>query len=293
MSLSLGAESSDAPTAAALALALGPIPPSAHVLVRLQRLLADLNTGLDDIAQLVLLDAALTARIIRLSNSAWFRRGLPCQTIEEAVNRIGFREVYHFVAVAASNELVAQPVPAYGRDSLEMWTDSVACAFAAEVLASQLGEDAGNAYLTGLLHAIGRLAINRYLVEHGGLSRALADDGHPHDHTGGEFALLGFNQAEVGAQLLGLWEFLPIVSEPVRCQYDPLAADEPHDRAAALLFAARLIRSAVAGANPGPDCTDSLEEEVYASLGLSRTAVLACVPRVQEKFTRARQMMKV
>lgn len=272
---------------------MGPIPPSAHVLVQLQRLLADLNSGLDDIARLILFDAALTTRIIRLSNSAWFRRGLPCMSIEEAVNRIGFREVYHFVAVAVSSALVAQPVPAYGRDSLEMWTDSVACAFAAETLAARVGEDAGNAYLTGLLHAIGRLPVNQYLMSLGRLTRPFADEGHPHDHSGAEFALLGFHQAEVAAQLLTMWEFQEEIFEPIRLQYDPLIAEDPHDRTASLLYAARLVRSAVAGAKIEPEGGDVPEQQVYGFLGLTRADVVACVPEVREKFARARLMMKV
>ncbi len=284
---------SDAPTPATLAQAMGPIPPSAHVLVQLQRLLADLNTGLDDIARLILLDAALTTRIIRLSNSAWFGRGLPCTSIEEAVNRIGFREVYHFVAVAVSSALVAQPVPAYGRDSLEMWTDSVTGAFAAEALARRVGEDAANAYLIGLLHVIGRLPVNRYLMGQGSLTRALADDGYPHEFSGAEFALLGFHQAEVGAQLLAAWEFQPSVTQPVRHQYDPLSAEEPHDRMAVLLYAARLIRIAASGVEIDPEGGDATEAEILGSLALTRADVLALVPGVRETFSRARLMMKV
>jgi HD-like signal output (HDOD) protein len=280
------------PTASSLAQALGPVPPSAHVLVQLQRLLADLNSGLDDIANLVRLDAAMATRIIRVSNSAWFGRGLPCKTVEEAVNRIGFREVYHFVAVAASSALVAQPVPAYSRDSLGMWTDSVACAFAAETLAGILGEDTANAYLTGLLHAIGRLPVNQYLVSQG-LVKPFADEGHPHDHTGAEFAALGFNQAGVGACLLAQWEFPAGIVEPVRHQYDPTGADDPHDRAAALLYAARLLRS-VANEVDVPEAeTDPQEGAVYGILNLARADILECAGGVRDRLARTRALMKV
>lgn len=288
----MSSSTASAPTPTSLARSLGPIPPSAHVLVQLQRLLADLNSGLEDIANLVRLDAAMATRIIRVSNSAWFGRGLSCQTVEEAVNRIGFREVYHFVAVAASSALVAQPVPAYARDSLGMWADSVACAFSAETLAGILGEDTANAYLTGLLHAIGRLPVNQYLVAQG-LTKPLADEGHPHDHTGAEFAALGFNQAEVGASLLSLWEFPAGIVEPVRHQYEPHAAEEPHDRAAALLYGARLLRSAVNDANVNAEGDDPQAAATDGLLNLSRQEILECVPGVRERMARTRALMKV
>src|SRR5690606_30781391 len=103
------------PTPEQLVAALGPLPPTAQVLARLQGLLANPNSDLDDVAALLRLDAPMTTRVIKISNSAWYSRGSPCQTIGEAVNRIGFREVFQVVSIAASSALVAQPLAAYGR----------------------------------------------------------------------------------------------------------------------------------------------------------------------------------
>ena len=154
----------DIPTPELLVEGFGPLPPAAFMLARLQRLLADPNSGLDDISDLIRLDAALATRVIQVSNSAWFGGGAHCRTILESVSRIGFREVYHLVAVVASNSVVARPLAAYGHDAADTWRESVACAFAAEILADRLGEDSGAAYTSGLLHGIGRLPINHYLT---------------------------------------------------------------------------------------------------------------------------------
>src|SRR5688572_8210070 len=224
---------------------MGQLPAIAQVLARLQRLLSDTNSSLDDVTALIRLDAAMSTRVIQISNSAWFKRGTTCQTIDEAVNRVGFREIFHLVSVVASRSMIAQPLHAYKRDAQATWRESLSCAFAAELLANRLGDDTAVAYMCGLLHGIGRLAINKCLTTTVEPPRVLVDGGFPGDFSGSELALFGFTQADVGATMLQKWGFAPENVEPIRHQYDPLAAEEPHDRMSAILYGARFLRTTV------------------------------------------------
>ncbi len=268
-----------------------PLPPAAHILVQLQGLLGDPNSGMEDIANLIRLDAGLMTRIIRISNSVWFKRGVACESIEEAVNRVGFREIYRAVALVVSDAIVAQPLVVYRRDAAAMWRESVACAFAAELLAERLGEEMPVAYMCGMLHGIGRLPINHYLLAGNDAAKPLADDGFPLEHSGAEYAALGCNQAEVGARLLAKWEFPRALIPPIRHQYEPLETQEPDDRMAALLYAARVLRTIVAQ-NVSPDQLN-VDEEVLGSLRLGRAELFELLPPVEEQFNRAEQVTKV
>lgn len=280
----------DHPTAENLIAALRQLPPTARVLSRLQKLLADPNSGLDDVASLIRLDASLTTRIIQISNSVWFGRGNPCKTIEDAVNRVGFREIYRLVAVVASGAMVAGPLAAYGRTTDIIWDESVSCALAAELIADSLSEDTAVAYTAGLLHAIGRQPINHYIeTVHRG--RVLTDEGFPREHSGSEFALLGFSQADVGATMLDKWDFSTAIVEPIRRQYEPLDAEEPHDRMAAVLFGARLLRTVllhddVLGEVPG-------ENDILGHLRISRADLLDLRPVLEDQLVRIHQVTRV
>ena len=278
---------SGSPTPAQLVAEMRAIPPVARVLARLQHLLTDPNSGLEDIARNIRLDAALTTRVIQISNSVWFRRGLPSTTITEAVERVGFREVYRMVGVVASSSLVAQPLGAYRRSAAEMWRESVTCAFAAEMLADRLGEDMSAAYLGGLLHGIGRLPIDRYLKQSPD-ARPLADEGFPFDHSGAEYALLGFTQADVAALMLAQWEFPAGVTLPIQHQYQPLEAPEEHDRMAAVLYGARLLRSVVCQEVAPADLP--VDEEILGVLHLGLDDVLGFLPDLNAQVARAMQM---
>ena len=280
--------SPDQPTPRQLVAELRQLPPIARVLARLQRLLSDPVSSLDGIADLIRLDAALTTRVIQISNSVWFGRGEPSRTIEDAVGRVGFREIYRLVAVMATDAVVATRLIMYGRDAGGMWQESVACAYAAEILADRLGEDFAVAYTAGLLHATGRQAINQHLLTAAGRPSRLADESFPRDFSGAEFARLGFTQADVGAAMLSKWDFAPAIVEPIRFQYAPLEAGEPHAAMAAILYGARMLRTIV--------CQQQdlaflrVDPGVLQLLGLTPADVAACQPELQMQLKRARKL---
>jgi len=263
------------------------LSPAPMVLPRLQRLLTNPNSGLFEIVELVRLDPALTARVIQVSNSAWFGRGASCQTIEEAVNRVGFQQIYRLVATAAASAVLEKSLVTYGVDDKAVWRSAVACAFAAEMLAAHVREVVAEAYTIGLLHAVGRVAMDNYLrgrmppVE-------LADAGFPDDHSIAERAQVGFSQAEVGACMLTNWDFGPVAVEAVRSQYAPLTAILPYDRMAAVLYGARLLRTVVCqGSEEQPVRADAA---VLETLHMTETQLLGFLPDLRAQLTKVRQI---
>jgi HD-like signal output (HDOD) protein len=276
------------PTPGQLVSELRQLPPIARVLARLQRLLSDPILSLEGVADLIRLDAALTTRVIQISNSVWFGRGEPSRTIEDAVSRVGFREIYRLVAVMATDAVVASRLVVYGRDAGMMWQESVVCAYAAEMLADRLGEDFAVAYTAGLLHATGRQAIDQHLLASAGCPPRLADEGFPRDFSVAEFSLLGFTQADVAAVMLSKWDFAPTIVEPIRFQYAPLDAEEPHAAMAAILYGARMLRTIVC--QQQDPASLNADPEVLHRLRLTLVEVAACEPELQAQLKRARKL---
>jgi HD-like signal output (HDOD) protein len=274
------------PTPARVVGALRQLSPAPMILPRLQRLLTNPNSGLFEIVELVRLDPALTARVIQVSNSAWFGRGASCQTIEEAVNRVGFQQIYRLVATAAASAVLEKSLVTYGVDDKAVWKSAVACAFAAEMLAAQVREVVAEAYTIGLLHAVGRVAIDNYL--RGRMPPAeLPDTGFPADHSVAEQAQLGFSQAEAGACMLSNWEFGPVAVEAVRSQYAPLTAMLPYDRMAAVLYGARFLRTIVCQNSDGQPVR--ADAAVLETLHMTETQLLEFLPDLRAQMTKARQ----
>jgi putative nucleotidyltransferase with HDIG domain len=200
------------------------LPPTPRILPKLQKLLRNPDSGIHDIISLVKVDAPMTAQIVRLSNSAYYSTGEPVQSLEEAVNRLGFREVYRVTNLAAAQQVMGEALPLYNMGKGELLENSVSCA----VLMVELGSrarrvDLDGAYTVGLLHSIGKVVINQYFLKHGlelyGNSTSDSID------IMWERKLVGFDHAEVGAAILKKWNFPEELIIPVKFQLDPLKAE--------------------------------------------------------------------
>jgi len=270
-----------------LIAAMRQLPPTARVLARLQQLLMDPNSSLDDISVLLRLDASLVTRIIQISNSILFRRGDACTDIEQAVNRVGFREIYRLVAIVTASNVVAGPIPAYGLDADKVWTESICCAIGAELIAQSLNEDAAMAYTAGLLHGIGRLPINHYF-QNLDKGRQLANAGFPFDCSHAELAFFAYTQAEVGARMLRKWDFPEGVIEAVRGLYAPLTAPAPHDRSSCMLYASRLLYAQVSTGVEQDAAPD--EADILSELRIDRPGLLELAPALERGLEHARKI---
>jgi HD-like signal output (HDOD) protein len=219
------------------------LPSAPKVLPRLKQLLGDGNSAMHDIVMLIRLDPGIAARVLQMANSAYFSKGTRCFTVDEAVHRVGYDQVYELVAYAVASQVLIRPLAVYGIDADELWKQSVACALAAETLAMRTGQDRNVAYTIGLLHSVGMVAIDEWALRHA-RTLTLASTGFQREATEAERAALGFTQAEAGAALLRHWDFPRSMSEPVRWQYAPRAS-AGHTQMASLLYAAKWLRTAV------------------------------------------------
>ncbi|MFZ5497349.1 MAG: HDOD domain-containing protein [Verrucomicrobiota bacterium] len=219
------------------------LPSAPRVLPRLKRLLRDGNSSMHEVVELVRLDPGIAARVLQFGNSMYFSRGLRCYTVDEAVNRVGYDQIYELVAAAVASQVLVRPLDTYGLDADELWRRSIACALAAEVLAERTQAERSVAYTIGLLHSIGMVAIDDWALRNRSDLRFVSKD-LPLECCESERAALGFHQAETGAALLRLWEFPAVMSEPVRWQYLP-GGTAVHFQLSALLHVAKWIRSAV------------------------------------------------
>lgn len=198
------------------------MPASAQVLAQLGRLLMDVNSDLDDIAALLKRDAGLTARILRISNSAAFG-GAKIGTVEEAVNRVGFTEVYRFCGMAAASQVLDADLKFYGVPKTTLRYNSLYTALAAEAIANRCGLDAQTAYSAGLMRQIGKVVLDTLAKDLGAAAKPFAESGET-DFLTWEGKIFGMSNADVASMILREWKFPESVCEPVADQYFPIKA---------------------------------------------------------------------
>ena len=193
------------PPREALLLAVNMLPASPQVLARLDPLLANLESSVDEVTELLRRDPALTARIIRIANSVAYNRGEPLASIEEALMRVGFAEVYRVTGFAVLAQVSNQQIPLYDINGAQFRENSLLAALIMESLARAAGLDSRTAYTAGLLRSTGR-----------------HNDVEPFARGSlveWETATFGWNNCEAAAIVLEAWRFPPELIAAVRDHY--------------------------------------------------------------------------
>ncbi|HEY0967501.1 MAG TPA: HDOD domain-containing protein [Opitutaceae bacterium] len=264
------------------------LPSAPKVLPKLKDLLADGNSSLYEIVTLIRIDPGIAARVLQTANSTYFSQGIRCYTVEEAVNRVGYDQIYELVSFAVSSQVLVRPLEVYGIEADELWKQSVACALAAETLAHRTNQDRNVAYTIGLLHALGMVAIDEWVLRNvPGL--VLSSAGLPREATESERAAFGFTQAETGSTLLRYWGFPLSMSEPIRWQYAPRASAS-QARMSSLLLAAKWLRSAVCAP---PDLRPALPEaSQMVPLGLNPQVLPGMLAEVKQRLDEVSSLLE-
>lgn len=117
------------------------IPAGPRLLGELHALLADSNSGPDQIASLLRRDGGLTAGIVRMVNSVAFRWGNTVGTLDEALLRVGFQQVFELVALANAVHTMTTPLNFYQVTVKDLREHALMLALLMEQLSDLLGRD--------------------------------------------------------------------------------------------------------------------------------------------------------
>ncbi len=234
------------------------------------------DVATEEIAAKLSMDPVLSAKLLRLANSAYYHVSRRIGNVEDAVRMLGFVTVRTLVI---SSGLVGGFKTVNGFDLKRFWRYSLHSAVAAKWMARKIGVNADLAFTIGMMHALGELVIHSAMPEQ---VRELDRDFPAYDpgRLLAESEAFGFNFSQVGAELALHWKFPDVFAETIRDFPDPLG-QPPFSRLAGVLHLAvwralgeelKLDRAALAA---------SLPLELAHKLGLSADEVLD-MPDLQE-----------
>lgn len=263
------------------------LPPAIGIFGRLEALLQRPDTDLEEIVDLVRVDPALTFQIIRLGNSAFYGLKSRCDSLEEAVARIGFGDIHSLVGLVAARHACQQDLKAYQLPARRFWENSIATGQLMAAFAARNGVDVRNAYSTGLLRNLGRIVINNYTgaVRYPGVVAA-------RDLAAWELATYEISAAEVGAMLLEHWRFSPDTVAAVRGHCIPATAAEAALPAAMLHLAAAVADGWGLGL-PGEQCLWQEDVAMLNRSGLTEETARDAIEEAQRTFTKIAGMQWV
>ncbi len=256
------------------------LPCSPVLLPRLIAALQASESSADEIAGIIKVDPGLAAATLRLANSAYFASGSPVENVSEAVMRLGQRELYRLAALA----LVGRWESSVGRGEAGDFCRHALCtAIAAEVLAEKLQRvDSQTAYTAGLICDIGKLAVAHACEDFRSAIRAHSAQ-HQCAWTAAEEAMLGYNYIQVGAKLLRMWNFPPVLAAVAEHFLNPAQAPV---EALPLIMHVQAAKYVATSFGPGvgeEGFMFSLNEDLLLEWGFTPELLLETMPIVHER----------
>ena len=214
-----------------------------EIFARLRRLLEEPDSTTNMLAEVIERDPGISARVLKLANSAFYALPHAVESIAEAISLIGIREVK---GIVLATEVIQRfdNIPEDLVDIYSYWRNSLRCA----VLSRQLGHLMPGArvrdslFLAGLLHDIGHLVIYTRIPELG--RKALLEHRHRDIplHLA-EREIIGFDYAEVGSALARQWELPELFCSVLAHQVHPDTAENYRDETVVVSLARALSQT--------------------------------------------------
>lgn len=210
--------------------------------LRVNELLSDDNTSDAELAELILMDPALTAQLLKLVNSTFYGFTGKIDTISRAVSIIGQKELRNLVLTTAVTRSF-YGIPEELMDMDTFWYHSITSGVLAHLLALKFNrQDKEKLFIAGLLHSIGKLIFFIQYPEESSQILKLKDQGKAAMDRA-ELDTFGFTYAELGAELLKQWKLPESIWELIANQLKPLQAKHIMEDTCILNIAATIADS--------------------------------------------------
>lgn len=261
---------------------MGTIPSLPNIYHQLNEAINDPSSSSSTIGDVISNDSGLSARLLKIANSALYNFPTPIDTISQAVTVIGIEQLRDLALGTSVIELFE----GIADDFVSMqsfWCHSISCGIAARVLATYRRESNVERYfVAGLLHDIGRLVMylkvpdqaRDILIQCKNKSQLLYV---------AEREVLGFDHSEVGAVLLDLWKLPANLIESVAHHHSPQRCVK-YPIEASIVHVANILANAMQQGSSGERYVPPLSEYAWNQLGISPSVLAPTLIEVDRQF---------
>jgi len=271
-----------------------PTPPI--VFTQIQSTLNDPSASAYDMAAILQEDAAMSAKVLRLTNSAYYGLTRTIESVKQAVVLVGVEAVKNLVLSASVFEMFSEKQ--IDREFQDyFWRHSLATAFGARLLARKLetkvGFDPEAGFSGGLLHDIGKMVISVYMTDARDKIKELKEQKPDVPDHAIEGEILGYNHSQIGATLGDKWQLPSKLIETIEFHHFPQTTPTADNTLPYLIHMADYLSKLAFEVDPGEEepQIEPMQDEVMDLAGVTEEDVVRLIQSVREEYTKAETFM--
>lgn len=263
------------------------LPSLSAVVLDLLQSLEHEEVGNALLAQKISQDQALSARTLKLANSSFYGSSFRSKTVSEAVAVLGSKTIRR---LATASALINGLSGGRGHrfDVTSLWRHSIATALCAAELAQATDSPSDIAYVAGLLHDVGRLALATHLPMDYDQAMAYRTE-QDCSVLQAERQLLGTDHSAVGEALTRHWKLPEEVQQAVACHHAVRTGD--HSLLPTIVLAADAMAHALDLAQDPGEAVPPIPAAVWNTLALDDAALQGVMRKVMLQFEAASSML--
>jgi putative nucleotidyltransferase with HDIG domain len=238
-----------------------PSPPI--VVQRLQARIAEQDISSKEVASIIEIDQAFTARVLRLVNSPFYGFSRKIISVEEAITMLGFNTVHQLLLTTSL--LNSFEIKNSVLNLNKFWLHSFGVGVIAKQLLYKESKDLRNeVFLCGILHDIGRMMLvkidpNKYVAFQGN-GRKVTD-------LEAENKFFGIDHQKLGEMLAQKWNFPESIIMAISRHHDP-PVDDTYGMLISAVNIADMLVHALSIGNSGSYYISSFSQDAWRKLGL-------------------------
>jgi len=241
-----------------------------EIALEVMRLADDPTATGDDLDRVLSQDPALSARVLKIVNSAYYGVRREVTSIGTAIVVLGFSAVKNIAVAASLARMFRVANATTGFEPRELWHHSVAVATAARLIAlRQRGIDPSDAFLAGLMHDIGLIVELQACHEPFLATVALAALEPSRGFRVIEEEVIGASHEAFGAALCEAWRFPESLRRVCGHHHQPMLLPDHQRRLTAIVHVADVLAARCALGYARTVDADAPDGDVLAWLGVT------------------------
>jgi len=243
------------------------LPTLPEVLTQIQDLSEDPGVTAGAFAKTISLDVAITAKVLRMANSAFFGVRRKVTSIQDAITLLGFETVRNVALVTASFEILKGGSETGDFDRLGFWQHSIGCGAIAKVLCRHLSIQRSDHFTAGIMHDMGKVVLDAFFAEHfSGVLKVVKSEQIPLREA--EKKVLGVTHAEIGRYVARRWKLPGELVEAIAFHHTPdKAEDDP--KIVCLIHLSNVMARRLRIGSGGDPFTPEIQELARDTLGIT------------------------